>query len=172
MCAAQLHNEKNSDSNCGNTHISSLLFSTPFHIITPNTHPYTDPDNSRLTISSIQSSVTHQSNSPSCSNALYLCLSLVSAPYAHAAANALHHNSTLLLPPSISTSANNTALLRAPSKPTHVNKPRPLTLPTDQWQNCQNGRDLYKRRAIKTSDSLVDRFDISVELPAGDSWEQ
>ena len=24
---------------CGNTHISSFLFSTPFHIITPNTHP-------------------------------------------------------------------------------------------------------------------------------------
>jgi len=70
---------------CGNTHISSLLFSTPFHIITPNTHSYTDPDNSCLTISSIQSSVTH-------------------------------HNSTLSLPPPLSTSANYKALLRARSK--------------------------------------------------------
>jgi len=88
------------DKDCGNTHIS-FLFSSPFHIITPNIHPYTDPDNSCLTISSFQSSVTH-------------------------------HNITLWLPPSLSTSANYTALLWAPSKTTHVNKPRPLTLPANQ----------------------------------------
>ena len=43
-------------------HIIIFSIQYSFHIITPNTHPYTDPDNSCLTISSIQYSVSHHNS--------------------------------------------------------------------------------------------------------------
>ena len=61
----------------------------------------------------------------------------------------------LSLPPSLSTSASLMALFRAPASGAYsASHPLP-TLPTNQWQNRQTSRDLYKEASFISQDPVT-----------------